>query len=677
MSKVLITDYEFDPANRKIRLPGIETVIPGFQLSNLRIITNLTDGAVVYLPQLKGRQGTWDAVTETITLVFDTSAMLPGDELQIAVNDPSLFNRQLRSAPLAVTGPLTNNELRAQPVPVTLTEGIEGNPGSPMPTAWNKLFNHYSFDPVNNKVRFPIWPMGYAPLGQNQIIQIVNITANQTLYSPSTDGLGGTLVTSEDGVRELVFDYDVTPMSPDDQLQIILAIPPAAHCASNKSVNVMKVPIHYDWGMQQFEIEPIVPVESQFDNRHEIVLDSLERTLQIVKMSADSVGRLLLNVFNRLKIADRVVIDNFESYATTEDLLNVWHSSHVHLDTRLEDDSTTGLKSMSFVISHQTDNEFVSLTYEVDQDWSERRSLFFRHRSELLSDDTAFEVRVRDADNLWAYRTISGGKYVHWHEHSIRLHELIPETSSIDFTRIRELQFRQVSHNVDVREYIDDIELRGADDKAPEIDVQWYDFGEQPPTAGEVVPAPMALAGGVTSRRLAVSDIAGIVETDIGLPDLTVGNYYGFEVTSISPDHQIIMLGSDIQTYASGKRYVIDELGNITQELNESLAFSVQAPVPSFYERIVITFDGSPGQDALLWVVLVDHQGKLVHAIANSRLTEETREIEFDCADEDFSYWWERGVQRIVGYLQGDSTTEATSMEVRSYFFHSKHRHNG
>ena len=81
MAKKLIYNYTFDASAKTIVING------NFKLRKLQLITNVTDGVIVYnfADPTKGGSVSFNSATDetTITLEHDTTSMSDSDELQI------------------------------------------------------------------------------------------------------------------------------------------------------------------------------------------------------------------------------------------------------------------------------------------------------------------------------------------------------------------------------------------------------------------------------------------------------------------------------------------------------------------------------------------------------------------------------------------------------------------
>ena len=86
MAKKLIYNYTFDASAKTIVING------NFKLRKLQLITNVTDGIIVYnfADSTKGGSVSFNSETDetTITLEHDTTSMSDSDELQIFVDIP-------------------------------------------------------------------------------------------------------------------------------------------------------------------------------------------------------------------------------------------------------------------------------------------------------------------------------------------------------------------------------------------------------------------------------------------------------------------------------------------------------------------------------------------------------------------------------------------------------------
>lgn len=84
---IQVTSYVFVPGGA-----GVGTItFSGYvsiELKNVILITNVTDGEIIYNFRIPGNTGT--VATNVLTLMESTAAMSAGDELQIIYNDPTL-----------------------------------------------------------------------------------------------------------------------------------------------------------------------------------------------------------------------------------------------------------------------------------------------------------------------------------------------------------------------------------------------------------------------------------------------------------------------------------------------------------------------------------------------------------------------------------------------------------
>ena len=106
--------YQFNAAAKTLTFLA---PIPTFQGQILGVF-NLARQAWIYLPQKTGCGGTWSS--PVFTLAFNTSTHADNDALQVFYDDG--LTSQLVSGTVTATGPLTNSELRAEPVSIDATE---------------------------------------------------------------------------------------------------------------------------------------------------------------------------------------------------------------------------------------------------------------------------------------------------------------------------------------------------------------------------------------------------------------------------------------------------------------------------------------------------------------------------------------------------------------------------
>ena len=110
MAKTLLSTYTFTPGAANAGT----VVVPGsYTLEQFLLITNVTSGTILYqfnVPS-KGAVLTTGGGNTTLTLEFSTSSMNAADRLQVFVDDPAAGGG----------GGLTNAELRASPVPVSVS----------------------------------------------------------------------------------------------------------------------------------------------------------------------------------------------------------------------------------------------------------------------------------------------------------------------------------------------------------------------------------------------------------------------------------------------------------------------------------------------------------------------------------------------------------------------------
>jgi hypothetical protein len=113
MAKKLLTSYTFTPGAANagtVVVPGIYT------LEQFLLITNVTSGTTIYqfnVPS-KGAVLTTGGGNTTLTLEFNTQSMSGADRLQVFIDD-------LTTGGGGAAGGLTDAELRATPVPVSLS----------------------------------------------------------------------------------------------------------------------------------------------------------------------------------------------------------------------------------------------------------------------------------------------------------------------------------------------------------------------------------------------------------------------------------------------------------------------------------------------------------------------------------------------------------------------------
>jgi hypothetical protein len=84
--KLIYENYSFNPTSKTVTL--IEA--SGLSLENILLITNVSSGTIIYNFADSVCGGTYDPITSTLTLNFDTTQMNSSDKLQIFVDDGSL-----------------------------------------------------------------------------------------------------------------------------------------------------------------------------------------------------------------------------------------------------------------------------------------------------------------------------------------------------------------------------------------------------------------------------------------------------------------------------------------------------------------------------------------------------------------------------------------------------------
>jgi hypothetical protein len=132
MAKTLLSTYTFTPGAANAGT----VVVPGsYTLEQFLLITNVTSGTILYqfnVPS-KGAVLTTGGGNTTLTLEFSTQSMSAADRLQVFVDDPAAGGG----------GGLTNAELRASPVPVSV---------SGVATAANQTTGNSSLSSIDGKL---------------------------------------------------------------------------------------------------------------------------------------------------------------------------------------------------------------------------------------------------------------------------------------------------------------------------------------------------------------------------------------------------------------------------------------------------------------------------------------------------------------------------------------------
>jgi hypothetical protein len=154
MAKTLLSTYTFTPGAANAGT----VVVPGsYTLEQFLLITNVTSGTILYqfnVPS-KGAVLTTGGGNTTLTLEFSTSSMNAADRLQVFVDDPAAGGG----------GGLTNAELRASPVPVSV---------SGVATAANQTTGNSSLSSIDGKV--PALVSGRLPVDGSGVTQPVSGT---------------------------------------------------------------------------------------------------------------------------------------------------------------------------------------------------------------------------------------------------------------------------------------------------------------------------------------------------------------------------------------------------------------------------------------------------------------------------------------------------------------------
>ena len=168
MAKTLLSTYTFTPGAANAGT----VVVPGtYTLEQFLLITNVTSGTILYqfnVPS-KGAVLTTGGGNTTLTLEFSTQSMSAADRLQVFVDDPAAGGG----------GGLTNAELRASPVPVSV---------SGVATAANQTTGNSSLSSIDGKL--PVLVSGRLPVDGSGVTQPVSGTfwqATQPVSGPLTD----------------------------------------------------------------------------------------------------------------------------------------------------------------------------------------------------------------------------------------------------------------------------------------------------------------------------------------------------------------------------------------------------------------------------------------------------------------------------------------------------------
>lgn len=113
--KILVQngDYTFTAAAKTLSLDNYVSI----DIENVLLVTNVVDNIIIYNFADPSKGGT--VAGNVLTLTYDTTTMADTDELQIWYWDTTAT--QSVSGTVAVTGALTDVELRATPVPVSGT----------------------------------------------------------------------------------------------------------------------------------------------------------------------------------------------------------------------------------------------------------------------------------------------------------------------------------------------------------------------------------------------------------------------------------------------------------------------------------------------------------------------------------------------------------------------------
>lgn len=111
--KKLITNYTFDASAKTIAFDDYSAI----ELSKILLITNVTDGIIIYNFASAAKGGT--VATNVLTLTFDTTGMADADKLQIFYDDGerNLLYRERLSAGDTLT-PTTGKRLKIEKMQV-------------------------------------------------------------------------------------------------------------------------------------------------------------------------------------------------------------------------------------------------------------------------------------------------------------------------------------------------------------------------------------------------------------------------------------------------------------------------------------------------------------------------------------------------------------------------------
>ena len=175
MAKQLLSSYSFTPGAANAGT----VVVPGtYTLEQFLLITNVTSGTILYqfnVPS-KGAVLTTGGGNTTLTLEFSTQSMSAADRLQVFIDD---LTSSGGGGGGGGGGGLTNAELRASPVPVSV---------SGVATAANQTTGNSSLSSIDGKL--PALVSGRLPVDGSGVTQPVSGTfwqATQPVSGPLTD----------------------------------------------------------------------------------------------------------------------------------------------------------------------------------------------------------------------------------------------------------------------------------------------------------------------------------------------------------------------------------------------------------------------------------------------------------------------------------------------------------
>jgi len=356
--------------------------------------------------------------------------------------------------------------------------------------------------------------------------------------------------------------------------------------ASNVVVTSISNPIITHGQEEVFQLIPHVKMESMI--KCDTIIQTLEfgqepsSVMQIFRASTDNLSEVSLKLHG---VGSTDITESFE-YSTDASMRAVWVPSSSDIEI-YSDNGTYYTGSYSIGIDcyrNRSNGESITKTFS-SENWSLVESISCMVYESKGSNRNHWKIRIYDGNN-WAEKEFTIPVKNVW-ENKIFLIESLDNIEVLDLSHITKIQFLLDDCNANAWLNIDDFKRSIPSGYA---DIKLYSFGtsDHPTLLGQ----PLTFNTNENVATILTPPTPQTITIPMMVPQLTVGEYYGIEISNVS-NGVLHIYGSSTQIYNSGQMFTISN-SNFTYT-TKNMRFMLSTIVSTLLNKIEITFDGDPG----------------------------------------------------------------------------------